>query len=690
MTNIRIVRLAVKTNKTLELSFTHNVETSIGVDNFSITSLSGSTEDPNLISVSVSNKIVTLTTDPLVERAYYRLVVQSTSSQTFRGARGETFIEDGATNYVFFLGPEEENFIRDDILNDFTEVYNKESGSLIFDAVDAGARKILESLHKIQEVDSSKYVSIEVENEEITRGAGPFDRFTKEGVFQVLKVSSDDSGTLSEGTISFDEFPSDPVSLQQVLVSEEEVSNSSNDSNSFNGLTISVAQKPVIKVTAITLVQGSQEYEYDIEQYRYGISTNKYDSDNSYALIDLETNQIRLSEAAIGPTFPFPQGSDTIKVTYYYKREGRDVSSDTLSIFKLEDIIRESIPAVSTSFFLDNAPIVDSNGTTATSGGVQWLDPAQNYDSSLKHPAFVTEITYSATNFPSRAGEWSCNYATGQVFVFGSDGTGVDGTTAIPPVATYKAKYVYNENIDYVFYSDLDEVASLPDGLLRGEDGTVSFEYEDTFISGTDFNFNSHVEVLNERVENRLIDTIGLYTEYGPVNEVFRIYNETTGEIYTPTRLTDNKVYFSSINPPSTKDIVREAANFEQVLQSQLVVVEEISASGFNIFKINLEDTDIGSATGNFFGANYNSSLTFSDTDIFIREFYFDPDDTLTENLDRLSVVGDYVVDYESGIVYLAVASGASTNIGDASYKTTKIETRNSHILRATDIYRSA
>ena len=98
MTNIRIVRLAVKTNKTLELSFTHNVETSIGVDNFSITSLSGSTEDPNLISVSVSNKIVTLTTDPLVERAYYSLVVQSTSSQTFRGARGETFIEDGATN----------------------------------------------------------------------------------------------------------------------------------------------------------------------------------------------------------------------------------------------------------------------------------------------------------------------------------------------------------------------------------------------------------------------------------------------------------------------------------------------------------------------------------------------------------------------------------------------------------------
>ena len=692
MVNIRVVRSAVLSNTQLKITFTHNLDTDISTSNITISSLTGSVSDPEILSVSISGKEMTVNMRPIVARAYYQAILQSSSSQTFRGARGETFIEDGATNYIFFTGPEEENDIRDTILDDISDVYNKESGSLIFDAIDASAREILTADHKIGETESANYVSIEVTNEEITRGSGPYDRFSHEGVFQVLRVGSSEEGTTEEGTIEFSEFPTDPVSLQQILVSGEEVSNSTNDSNNFLGLIVSVTNGPVIKVISVTLTRDTTIYTYDIAQYGYGLYTSKYDTSSAYTALDLENNQVRLSNEAVGSTFPLPQGSDLITISYYYKRIGRDVDADTVEITKSTAIVRESIPAVSTSFFLNNAPILDSTGAVATLGGVQWLDPAQNYDSTKNHPAFTSELQYNTSNMPQNPGEFAVNHETGQVFVYGADGSGVDGTTTIPPVANYSARHTYQEGLDYNFFSDLDEVVSLPNGSLRGDEGTIAFNYEDTFADGTDFNFNSHVEIINERVNNRLIDTIGLRTLNGPVNEVFRIYNETTGEIYTPTRLKDNEVYFSATNPPETVDVTRESVAFEQVLQAQLVISEELTITGqtFIAFKILLPDTKIASGTSNFIGASFDSSLEFSNTDTFLREFFYNASSSVDVNLSRLQQVGDYCVDYESGVVYLATLSGASTDIGDVSYRVAKVQTKHNHIISVTDIYRSA
>ena len=692
MANIRIVRSKVLSNTQLKITFTANLDTGIGIENITISGLTGKAASLSVLSVSISNNEMTISTKPMVPRAYYQAIFASTSSQEFKGARGERFLEDGATNYVFFVGPEEENEIRDSILNDIPDIYTKEPGSLVFDSIDAGAHEILTTSHKIGEVGSANYVSIDIEDEELTRGSGPFDRFAHEGVYKVLRVASTQTGATESGTLEYDEFPSDPVSLQQILVSEEEVSNSVNTANSFSGLVISVSKDPVIKVTSIVLTRDSVDYTYDISQYRYGLLSSRYDSDNSYTYLTLESNQILLSNEAIGPSFPYPQGSDLITVTYYYKKVGRDIDADTLTITKIVEITRESIPSVSTSFFLKNAPIVTSSGSVAVLNGVQWLDPEQNYDPTKKHPSFVSELSYNTASLPKNVGEFMVNYENGQVFVFGENGSGTDGTTAVPPVATYSAKYTYQEGLDYNFFSDIDEVASLPDGSLRDDEGTISFDYEDTFADGTDFTLSSHVEVINERVENRLIDTIGIRTQYGPVNEVFRIYNETTGEIYTPTRIKDNEIYFSSTRPPNIIEITREAVSFYQVLQAQLVISEEITITGesFVAFKILLPDTNIASETGNFIGASFDSSLEFSDTDVFIREFYYDIDATLTVNLSRLEEIGDYCVDYESGLVYLAALSGSSTDIGDASYKIAKVKTRHKHITSVTNIYRSA
>jgi hypothetical protein len=134
MANIRIVRLAVKSSILIEVTFTHSLSSAVGINNISLESISGIVTDPVILSTSVSEKILSIYVRPLVARSYYKFTMFSTDDQRVVGAKGEYFIEDGATNIVFFTGPEEENSVRDEILGDLPGgVYNKDPGSLIFD-----------------------------------------------------------------------------------------------------------------------------------------------------------------------------------------------------------------------------------------------------------------------------------------------------------------------------------------------------------------------------------------------------------------------------------------------------------------------------------------------------------------------------------------------------------------------------
>jgi hypothetical protein len=683
---LRIVNVFIRSSTKIEVYFTNNLDSGISVDNVIIEVPNYTLSSLEITSVVLSNKVMTITTRPMVSGGYYKLIFSSTDNQDFIGTKGEKLIEDGKNNVHYFVGLNENNEIKNRILDNLPDIYTTESGSLINDVIGAGAEELLKLANSIQEIKSENYVSVEVVDEEMVRGSGPSDRLLNEGAFQLIRVGSSKTNSTESDSIIFSEFPTSVVSLQQIEVTET-VSNSSDQGNSFSGLIISLANKPVIKVLSVVLIQDGISYEYNIEQYKYGLLESKYDTDYSFSYSSLQNNQILLNNSAIG-VFPYPQGSDTIVVEYLYKKEGRDIGN--VEIYTIVDKVRENVDAVATSFFLDNAPIVNSLGNIPTSGGVVWLDPAQNYGSNLKHPAFITEIVFTQSSLPKSPGEFSINYTTGQVFVFGVNGSGTDGTTIVPPVATYKFKKNYVDGLDYTFYSDLDEVVSIPDRDLRGNPGTIVFSYEDTFANGTDFIFNSHTEELNERVENRLIEGIGLRTKNYPINQVFRIYNETTGEIYTTTRVVDNEVYFTSVNPPRIKNVVRESVDFENIIQSQLVIVETIAVVGkpFDVLKINLEDNDIVSQKGGFIGSSFNTSLVFSDGGVFSREIYYNTDNTLESNLLRLNSAGDYVVDYESGIVYLAT-SGISSEIGDASYKRGKVKTNNSKIIRADNIYRS-
>ena len=160
---------------------------------------------------------------PLVAKAYYRFVLFSTDEQRVVGAKGEFFIEDGATNVVFFIGPQEDNLIRDEILSELPKIYNTDPGTLVFDSIDVGSKELFSTKNSIGEVRSANFVSLEVIDEEKTRGFGATDRFDNEGVYKILRVGSSPTGISKEGYISFEEFPEEPVNLSQVFVLEEVV-----------------------------------------------------------------------------------------------------------------------------------------------------------------------------------------------------------------------------------------------------------------------------------------------------------------------------------------------------------------------------------------------------------------------------------------------------------------------------------
>jgi hypothetical protein len=692
MANLRATSLTARNSTTVEIAFTAALDPNIGSANISIAGAAGNASSLAAKSVSVSGTVLAVSTQPMIPGAMYELVLASTDLQPFRGLRGERLVEDGATNHFFFLGVGEDSDILQSMKDSLPSIYDPSPGSLVHDLMDPTAQEIGASLHAANEVGSANYISVEVRDEAVVRGSGPFDRFANEGVFRLLRAGAFPTSATATGLLAYESFPTDPISLQQIAVSKETVSNLPGSMNGFDGLLVSLSHPNVITVSSVVLVRGLVRHPYDLVRYRYGILESKYDSGNAYPALDIAGNQFRLSTAAVGPDFPLPQGSDTIEVGYVYKSLGRIPDAASVAVTSTVLVSRESAPAVATSFFLGHAPVVDQDGNIPVSGGVQWLDPAANFNPAAKHPAFLTEIPFSESSLPSRPGEFAVNYANGQVIVFGVDGTGTDGTTVVPPVATYRFRRTFQDGLDYNLFTDLWEIAAVPGRDLEGSPASISFLYEDAFAEGTDFVFSSHVEAIDERVGNSLIGNFGLRTQFGPVNEVFRIFNETTGEVYKVSRVSGNQVFFSATNPPVLVSVSREAAAFDGATQSQIVVSDQmaIPSKPFVAFKVALRDAKIASATGDFIGASFNSSLSFSDASVFEHEMYFDPNTTLDANLARLRQTGDYMVDYSDGVAYLAASAGSSTDIGDATYRFGEVLAANMHILEVSNLYRSA
>jgi len=716
---LAIVRINKITVSSMEILFSDEIDQNIGIANVSITSQIDSVANPEIISVAVENDLVSITFRPLFPNVQYKIIFSSTDEQPFQTINGDRITEDGNRNSLFFSSPgEDENVIRDTMLNNISVIYETEEPSVVRTVITGIANEFQKSSDALQTVKSANYISVDVADERLIRDDGPIDKFANGGVYEVLRVASVPTGSSVAGSIEFNDariqgfqvnattivnsvigsLTEDPISLQAIETINERVTDDAELNNFFDGMLIKVANRPVIQVISVTLIRDNVLIPYDIETFGYTLLDNRYDTLSASRNVNLSDQEIELSLSSLTGQpggFLLPKVGDEIRISYVHKRLGRDITTDSVQLSTIKNVVRELTPATITKFSLKHAPIVASNDEIPVSDGVVFLNTQAADDQppfATIHPAFTREIRFSLSRLPARAGEYSVNYETGEVFVFGADQNN-DGTGDDPPVANYTYRQIFTNNLDYTFNSDRDELAVKSIRNISGIDAKISFDYEDTFAEGEDYRFLSHIEALNERVENRLIEDLKIQTKNFPVTDVFRIFNETTGEIYTPVRFNDNSISFTGRKVPRQRDITRERATFARIPQETLLVSDELENTiGLKIFKIELENRGITDNQGRFIGANFDSSVLFSDTSIFINEMFYEDDlfDSVDVNLDRLEQEGDYLIDYNNGIVYVAVSDEQNTNIGDVTYQYKSIQTRNKHILRAYNIYRSS
>lgn len=715
-----IVRITNFTVSNINILFNEDIDTSVGIDNVSLTSSVSSVSDPDIISLIIDNDNINLTFSPLFPNIKYFLQFSSTPSVLFRATSGEVITEDGNRNAIFIVSPGEiSDNIRESMMDDLSPtVYETSEPTLIRDLVSGMSSQFHKLSDSAEIARSGNYLSVLVTDELVTRGDGPTDKLSKQGAFEILKVSPTISGSSRPGFLEFgfsrkqffdsrdgiylnpiiETLTSDPISLQAEDVVNETVTDDINLNNHFSGLKIKLENKNVMQVISVALVRNSSYTEYNISAYGYTLLDNRYDTLLAGINVNLNSNEVELSSKSItggAGGFIIPEAGDQIKISYVYKNLGRNITSGSVSLTTTKTIAREICPAITNRYSTLNAPIINNFDEISTAGGVTFLctQSTSSLDAFISnHPAFNREIKFDISRLPSRPGEFSVNYNTGEINVFGEDQNN-DGTGVAPPAINYLYRKIFLENLDFVFDGDTSELAINSTRNISGIEAKISFEFEDVFADGSDFVALSHIESLNERVENRLVSDFMLSTKKYPITNVFRIFNETTGEVYNITRFNDSTVTFSGRRAPRQIDVKREKAYFDSVSQEVLLVSDELTnTTNLRVFKISLSNGGLTDGRGRFIGANFNTSVIFSNNDIFVNEFFYEDRiyNDIDTNLDKLTSVGDYIVDYINGVVYVSVSSDQDLDIGEIKYKYKNIKTNKEHILNVFDVYRSS
>jgi hypothetical protein len=691
MANLRFVSIKAVDSVTIRARFTNTLNPLLNTGNVTVVSNVPGVPDAQVRSVTVRDDFLEIETFPMTPYAAYIVTFQSTDQVTFNSLNGlDTLFEDGITNAPIILGPEEpSNEIRDVLINyQKDSVYSLLTGSIARDIINSQSNVLSRARHDIGQAKNDNYLSRVIVDELKERGKGPYDRLNEEGAYEVLRVGLKETGATASGSISFTSFPSSPITLQGVTVGSEELEAGAG-SGTFNNITLTVSRTPVTKLNSVTINYANGDSDtYSIEQYGYQINNPRYDQSFASTLLTLEDNQIRLSIEAVRDGFVPPAAGDTVVVSYDFKDLGRIIDEETVTVSQVLDAVREPTPPISNQFSLARAPVVNANDQIPNSGAIQFLDPQAYPPFSTIHPAFAREIPFRFERLPSTAGEYSVDYSTGTVYVYGAVDN--DGSGDYPPVATYKYRNVFVSRLDYTYDTTTYELVASPLRDLRRQTAKISFDFEPTLVPGTDFEPQVHLEVLDERIENRLLSTGSLRVLNAPITAAFRVFNETSGEIYPITRFNDNTVFFRSRVPPRILDAEREATSFKRINNELLIIDGEfVNAGGTRVLRFLLSNNRISNASEDALGSSYNSSVSFSRSDIFDTELYFDGQViTLAQNTDRLTI-GQYQIDYENGILYAGVINNQSADVDTINYNTMVVEPVHSHIISVNEIYHS-
>ena len=94
-----------------------------------------------------------------------------------------------------------------------------------------------------------------------------------------------------------------------------------------------------------------------------------------------------------------PMVGDTILVSYLYKNTGVRVNEASIEVYNLQEIEAESIPTNITRFFLENAPIVNSENEIPEKDGVVFKT-GENINETPDE--FQLELVFNSSKLPMR------------------------------------------------------------------------------------------------------------------------------------------------------------------------------------------------------------------------------------------------------------------------------------------------
>lgn len=673
------IAINVRSSTYLQIGFNQEVG-ELSIDNFYIVADKNPEDVLEIMSVDVRGKVVDITYSPSYPLIGYTVSLID-GANLFSSLSGDLLTADSSISKLQFVGPEEKNPIKTSIVESIPSIYDGEDNNSLNYYISNISKELFDAKIAIDQASNSAYIE-EIETDVVlTRDSSlSRDRLPKESAYQVDRVALNPTGsTLYRGDFSFiesgnsnpvwDSFPSEPYPLNNKIRTEL-VSNSDSSLNSFSGLIITVSEQKIAAVFNLTLIQDGTAYIYDILNYPLLLSSSRYD--NNFSVVDskLATNQIKIPlNAIIDGVIPEPTSADEWEVEYSYIDNGMSIPSD-VSIYKTVDVVREIAQPLINVFSLSNGNIVTSAGLTPTAAGVEFLNPlptatATAYNST--HPAFRKEIAYNLQNPPSNPGEFAVDYSTGLVLVYGSDSTG-NGTGLTPPACSYIYKHIYKKDVDYAIDPETNEIVAFYGRDLSGENVYLKFEYEHVLRPGIDYVAEVHNEVIGEYVQNRVFAQDKIRTLNYPVTDVFKILNETTGEVYTAASISHNEITIVGTQLPRTGTSNSEPLQFKFVENEDLFFGEVVIDDTDPVIAISLSNTGILASSSSYLGFPGDSSLSLT-SNYFLNEFCYNNNSSILSNVSLLVTVGDYLVDFENGIIYVKVASGSSSDAGSASYR---------------------
>lgn len=693
MGNLRLKDIKVSDSVTVKALFTDALNPSISKNNLTIKSNIPNIPDVEVLSVTIQQNILVATTRPMTPQASYFVTFKSTDLVKFNSLNGQnTLFEDGKTNVALIIGADDPaNPYRDEIISTISgnNIYNMSSQTLIRTFLNCYSDDIKRAASDIGQAKNDNYLSKTIIDEVKTRGSGPYDRLDEEGSYEIIRVGKTVTEYNATSSISFASIPRGPITLQGVKVNSEKLI-AGYGKGTFNGFLLEVNNTPVTKLTSVTFVyKNGSKFIYNLRTYGYQIYNTRYDQDFSSTLLSLKENQFQLNSDILNiPGFVLPTVGDFIYVNYEFKSLGTVIDENSVTLSQIKSSIREVTPPLLTQFSLKNAPVVNGSDNILSSGGISFLDPNSNPPFSKTHPAFKYEIPLRLDGLPNQPGQFAVDYTLGKVYVYGESTN--DGTGNLPPVATYKYRKYFTPNLDYTYNPETLELAASPLRDVIGQEGKINFNFQNVLIPGVDYKAQIHKEVLDERVNNNLISINALRVKNLPITNAFRVYNETSGEVYQILRFDQDTVYFSYNVPPSIIDTARERASFTNVLNELLIInSERINTLGVRVLTILLSNNNIISQTEDTLGSSFNSSAVFSKNDLFNQEIYFDGQElTVIQNTNRL-LVNQYQIDYKNGVVYVGVLNSQDQDIGTISYKKGVIAPEHPHVVAVSEIYNS-